>query len=381
MRNPFRFGQWVKGEDFCNRVRELKEIKKAITNDYSFWIYSPRRYGKTSLILKAFEELNGTKSVYIDLYNIQTLNDFAEKYSQVVLKNLFDWKKGIKSIGKKISGFFKSIIPKISFDALGNPSITFEPQVIEKKSDIEYILDIPEKIAVEQNRQVCIAFDEFQEVNRIEPFLINWMRSSFQGHQHVSYVFLGSKQSLMETIFSDANSPFYEFGLKIPIGDISRDDWMLFIKEKFEKTGLEIKTHTIDAIINKSGGHPHFTQYFASVVWELILEGFDEDNDDFTATWMNRIIAGQSIIFRNLFDQLNKNQRKTLLAVAALKPGELLFSEACRKKYGLPASSTLTAGVNTLLKKELIFKDNGSYSIANPVMEEWLKQMIRGQAL
>lgn len=381
MRNPFRFGQWVKGEDFCNRVTELKEIKKAITNNYSSWIYSPRRYGKTSLILKVLDELPAVKSVYIDLYNIQSLSAFAEKYSQVVLKNLFDWKKGIKNIGKKISGFFKSIIPKISFDALGNPSITFEPQVIEKKSDIEYILDIPEKIAVDQDRRICIAFDEFQEVNRIEPFLINWMRSAFQNHRHISYVFSGSKQSLMETIFADSNSPFYEFGIKIPIGEISRDDWMVFIKEKFEKTGLSIKPDTISSIINKSGGHPHFTQYFASVVWEFILEGFNEDDAGFTDTWMNRIIAGQSVIFQNLFDQLNKNQRKTLIAAALLEPGDLLFSEACRQRHRLPASSTLSVSVNSLLKKELIYKKNGSYSVANPVLKEWLKQMVRGQTL
>lgn len=377
MRNPFRFGQWVKGEDFCNREIELKEIKKAITNNYSSWIYSPRRYGKTSLILKVLDELPAIKSVYIDLYNIQTLSAFAEKYSQVVLKNLFDWKKGIKSIGKKISGFFKSIIPKISFDALGNPSITFEPQVIEKKSDIEYILDIPEKIAVDQDRQICIAFDEFQEVNRIDPFLINWMRSAFQGHQHISYVFLGSKQSLMETIFADSNSPFYEFGLKIPIGEISRDDWVVFIKKKFTKTGLSINQDTIDSIIKKSGGHPHFTQYFASVVWEFILEGFNEEDADFTTTWMNRIIAGQSVIFQNLFDQLNKNQRTILLAVALLEQGDLLFSETYRKQHRLPASSTLSVNIKSLLKQEFIVKTNGSYSIANPVLKEWLIQMVQ----
>ena len=82
MKNPFRFGQLVRGENFCNRLNELKEIKKAITNNYSFWIYSPRRYGKTSLILKVFEELPDIKKVYIDLYNIPSLSAFAEKYSR-----------------------------------------------------------------------------------------------------------------------------------------------------------------------------------------------------------------------------------------------------------------------------------------------------------
>jgi len=64
MKNPFRFGRMVRGENFCNRLEELKEIKRAVTNNYSFWIYSPRRFGKTSLIYKAFEELPEIKTVY-----------------------------------------------------------------------------------------------------------------------------------------------------------------------------------------------------------------------------------------------------------------------------------------------------------------------------
>ena len=30
MKNPFRFGQLVEGEDFCNRIKELKEISVPI---------------------------------------------------------------------------------------------------------------------------------------------------------------------------------------------------------------------------------------------------------------------------------------------------------------------------------------------------------------
>ncbi|MCK4760917.1 MAG: ATP-binding protein [Candidatus Aminicenantes bacterium] len=372
MRNPFRFGQLVKGENFCNRGTELTEIKKAINNNYSFWIYSPRRFGKTSLILKAFEELPEITTIYIDLYNVQSLDAFAEKYSQEVLKNLLDWKKNIKSIGKKISGFFKSIVPKISFDASGNPTITFEPQAIEKKSDIENILYIPEKIAAEQGRHICIAFDEFQEVRRIEPFLVNWMRSAFQGHRFISYVFLGSKQSLMETIFADTDSPFYEFGFKIPIAEISRRDWLHFLKEKFAQTGLEVSDNTLDSIVKKSAGHPHFTQYFASVVWELLLEGFDENEPGFTATWMQRIVAGQSIVFQDMFDQLNKNQRKILVATASLGAEDRLFSENYRRRFRLPATSTLSVNINSLLRKGMIYKKNGSYIVVNPVFKEWL---------
>ncbi|MCP4149691.1 MAG: ATP-binding protein [bacterium] len=378
MINPFRFGQLVSGESFCNREKELTEIIKAIDNRYSFWIYSPRRFGKTSLLLKAFENIKDTKTIYIDLYNSQSLAAFAEKYSQATLKELFDWKSGFQTAGKKISGFFKHIIPKISFDSQGNPTVSLEPQQIDSKSDIEQILEIPEKIASEKNIHVCVAFDEFQEVTRIHSFLINWMRSAFQRHQNVSYIFLGSKQSLMEEIFADSNSPFYEFGFKLPIAEINPADWTPFLTDKFNSTGVPATPETIKNIIEKSECHPHFTQYFASVVWELIREGSEQDSANFIATWMNRIIAGQSIIFQNIYDQLNQNQRKALTAIALLETGDQLFATKYRRKHKLPSSSTLTTSVTSLLKKDLITRNNGSYKVPNPILKEWLRRLAAG---
>lgn len=95
------------------------------------------------------------------------------------------------------------------------------------------------------------------------------MRSTFQQHQNVSYIFSGSHQSLMEKIFTSGRSPFYEFAVKMNINPIGKDDLAHFINEKFRQKGLKITKKNIEAILEKSEGHPHFTQYFASVVFNL----------------------------------------------------------------------------------------------------------------
>ena len=48
--NPFKYGNVVLGNDFCNRSKEQKEILSAIKNGDKIFIYSERRLGKTSLI-------------------------------------------------------------------------------------------------------------------------------------------------------------------------------------------------------------------------------------------------------------------------------------------------------------------------------------------
>ena len=48
--NPFVYGERVKGENFCNRKEEIKELVSEITSGQNIMIYSPRRYGKTSYL-------------------------------------------------------------------------------------------------------------------------------------------------------------------------------------------------------------------------------------------------------------------------------------------------------------------------------------------
>lgn len=375
MKNPFIFGKIVEKDEFCNRENELQFLKQQIKNNYSVWLYSPRRYGKTSLLLKTFSEIESIKTVYVDLYNVKTIDEFSRKYANALVNTLFNWKQDLKKLTNNIIKIFTNFSPKLSFDGQGIPSLELGMGKIDEQMDIEKLLNIPEKIGLNENIQICIAFDEFQEVNRFEPFLVNWMRSAFQTQKTVSYIFLGSKQSLMENIFAHTKSPFYEFGIKMNIEPINSNDWMYFINTKFEKSSLSINEETIEGILEKSKGHPHFTQYFSSVVWDLINAGEKQKSKNFQKLWLGRIIAGQSIIFQNILDQLNINQRNVLSALADSDKKIELFSKSVRNQFDLPSSSTLTVAVDGLIKKDLIQKGDGHYELVNPIFREWVKKL------
>ena len=245
----------------------------------------------------------------------------------------------------------------------------------KKQKDIEIILNAPEIIAKNKHFKICIAFDEFQEIKNIDPFLIRWMRSVFQNQSNISYVFLGSRQSMMQNIFTDTKSVFYEFAVKMNLKAIRKEDWYDFITKKFKETSVEIEPKLIENIIDKSRCHPHFTQYFASVVWDLIVEGYDPQNPEFDGLWINRIIESQSIIFQNIFDNLNKNQRKILNVLAASNEKTQIFSSSIKEQYNLPINSTLNVSLKSLIKKDIIYKETDHYQIANPVFREWIKRL------
>ena len=369
--NPFQYGVVIDDTAFCNRKEEISYLKSQINNRYSTWLFSPRRFGKTSLVEKVFRELDDSICIYIDLYNIKSKDDFCRKYSKVIAKELFNWKDDIKRLTKSLSEAFNKLSPTVSFDEFGNSSFSLNVQKVEKQEDIETILDIPNRISSKTSKRVCIAFDEFQEISRIDPFLLNWMRSSFQRHKNISYIFLGSKQSLMENIFSSVQSPFYEFAAKMNLSTISRDELFMFIEDNFTKHGLPIETHTIDDILEKSECQPHFTQYFASVVFDLVKAGIDPNTNSFQDYWMKKIIIPQADIFQDIYDQLTNSQRVALQAVAKMdEPG--IFAEETRTKFGLPVSSSLNEVLKALQKKGLVYKTQDIYKIINPIFKEWL---------
>src|SRR3990172_5781232 len=88
MQNPFKFGSVVTGEDFADRRRELAEITRELTDGQHLFLLSPRRYGKTSLILVALETLRdqGTLVAYVDTFRTTTPVQFLELMAQAVLR-------------------------------------------------------------------------------------------------------------------------------------------------------------------------------------------------------------------------------------------------------------------------------------------------------
>jgi len=99
MKNPFTIGI-AREEKFCNRKKEIKELKNFIKNRQSVVMYSPRRYGKTSLIKKVLQDLEKESKtfvgIYVDLFSVSSYQDFVEIFSKSI----------IHSIGREINRSF-----------------------------------------------------------------------------------------------------------------------------------------------------------------------------------------------------------------------------------------------------------------------------------
>ena len=71
MKNPFKFGTIVEKEYFTDRQNELQYICRILDSENHLALISPRRFGKSSLVLKAVKQ---TERPYIML-NMQSITN------------------------------------------------------------------------------------------------------------------------------------------------------------------------------------------------------------------------------------------------------------------------------------------------------------------
>ena len=59
------------------------------------------------------------------------------------------------------------------------------------------------------------------------------MRSIFQKHKNVSYIFAGSQESMMSYLFQDKSQPFFRFGIINYLGTLFKPPCLKYIKNSF----------------------------------------------------------------------------------------------------------------------------------------------------
>jgi AAA+ ATPase superfamily predicted ATPase len=74
MEAPFVYGRLALTDNYTNRKKELQLLKSNFTNLINTVIISPRRWGKTSLVNRASEELRKERGSEFVICNLDIFN-------------------------------------------------------------------------------------------------------------------------------------------------------------------------------------------------------------------------------------------------------------------------------------------------------------------
>lgn len=371
MKNPFRYGIAVDEPYFIDREQEMKDFSKWLKSGQSLVVYSPRRYGKTSLILKLLNNLRdeGYHTVYIDFFKVNSRRRFAELYYTELMRQMPSWEKTLR----KISALTKKVRPVVSVDNQGLPNVSVRFEDGNADADLTEIFDLPQELA--DKKPWIVVFDEFQDIARLngENFEKE-MRAALIHHSRVSYVFMGSKTHLLLNIFTHKNRAFYQFGKITELKKIPSEILIGYIENAFKRTKTIIEEGITDKIIEASELIPHYVQYLASGVWEEAQENNMSADDKIMEQAINKIINNQNDYFMKQFEILTAHQQRVLLAIC--EENKNVFTTDFAEKFHLSPVSSTQRSLQRLLKEGILTKSSDVYNFNDPFFRLWLKKML-----
>ena len=374
MKNPFIYGMEVSGDAFCDRKDEIKEIARDIENSHNVILFSQRRFGKTSLIKEVFRTCSekGIVTIYVDLYPAVNEEKFIQIYAKAIADSIHGTlTKGFKGLGD----FFKRLRPSVSYDDKGQLDFSFLIDSENMPLSLEDVLETVKRYADRKKKKVAVCFDEFQQIGLFETDILEkTMRSFFQKHTNVAYIFMGSKKHLIQDIFNNPNRPFYRSAKSFPLGKIKKDELIAFIFDKFKTTGKTVTIDLVKYLIETCEAHPYYVQFLSHIVWERTMEKKNIVQKDITMA-LELLLKRETATYQTALDGLNLKQKQVMIALSKKSSEDKVLSKQFLKKHSLPSISTVQYSLNYLVDNDLIDKENGVYTIIDIFFKRWLSQL------
>lgn len=377
MRNPFEYGSVVESNAFCNRQRELADLLRSIENGERVFVYAERRMGKTSLVrllLSKLQEEESYLTTYVDLWPTDSESSFISAFASALTEAATSTPQKMLEFAKS---FFSRLAPSVTLDDEGKPQISFgvvSGIVRDIETTLEEILLAPEKIAKRTKKKVVIVFDEFQQLFEYEDDLVErQLRSVIQNQPSVSYIFLGSRKHLIRKMVLDKSRPLYRAGPHYPLGPISKNHWLSFIRSKFETSRRTVSDAQIDAICDETQGHPFYTQHLCHALWELTDEGTTVTQDHIDDA-LDMLLSREDYAYTALWESLALSQRRVLEGLAIDPEGAKVFGADFLDRYELRSASTAQRAVKALLEKDFIDQESGAFFITDRFFKIWIRR-------
>lgn len=369
MKVPFEYGALAEDEYFIDRVEERKDLKSFLGGGINVMLISPRRWGKSSLVKKAMNELQSedktVRVCYLDAFKVTTIEDFYNKFASTVIQGTSSsiekrWNEAVK--------FIQHISPNITIG--GDPNntlkINFSYRPIQESEEV--ILNLPETIAKAKNLHVIVCIDEFQQLANLPQWkhLEGTMRSVWQQQQHTNYCLYGSKWHMMLDIFGNSNNPFYRFGQLLTLSKIDKNYWIPFITKNFADYGKHISEAMANKVCDTVECHSWYVQQLCFLIWTHTDKEVTEDIFD---SQMKMLLDTNADMFLADIERLSPTQVAFLKAVAM--GVEHFNAKDVVATYNLGSPRIITKNKQTLVEKDILEKKKNRLYFVDPVFRLW----------
>jgi AAA+ ATPase superfamily predicted ATPase len=385
LHNPFEFGGELKASSLIDREEELDQVIRTIENGGKLFLIGPRRYGKTSILAAAEENLADSKVAVLrfDAEVYESLGNLAAALLASAAKELTP---SLEKAGEAIKRFAAKLKPQVDYDLADQSlSLTFgtaAKPISQTLPLLTDVLNIIDRMAKAANKRAAVILDEFQQIiDEGGATAERQIRGTVQRHHHTAYVFAGSKTRMLADMTNDPARAFWKLGSRLFLGPIPREAWRKFLSHGFTRAAFKVHPAALEHLMDVAEDVPFNIQQLANVSWEqLRASGGGTLTPAGVDAALVRLVTRENSSYTQIWNSLTRQQKIALKAVID-EGGQGLRSAKVLARYGL-ASSSMHKTLKALDSRGLIREeeDIGSirYRLEDPFLARWLHLVQSG---
>ncbi len=367
-KNPFLLTGYHSPTYFCDRKDELAWLQDQVSNERNVVLHAVRRIGKSVLIQHLFYHLEKTKkadTIYIDLLGTHSLQSANERIGKAIINKYGDLRKGLKATLLQLVSVLGATFSLDS--STGLPQVAFSST---SSSSPDQSLDAVGEFLKNSKKKIVICLDEFQEIsNYPEKEAEALFRTWTQSYPMIRFIFSGSHQHLMQTMFTDRSRPFYKSAQIKSLDTIDKAVYTKFILNHFTKGKKKLKSELVKQILSWTKGQTYYVQVVCNKLYA------SASADDLTLSAIFQETIEQEIpIFSTYQRLLTAFQWKVLVAVAKSEKIKNPLSKDFINQYALGTPSSVSTALKKLVNTELIARDEG-YEVQDVLLMRWLQKL------
>ena len=366
--SPFIFDAPLPPEEVFGREAELGALVDRALRPRNVLLYGPRRHGKTSLINRLAFEAAHTKAfvvVLVDFEGVLSLLDITRRLEDAYRR------LGDGPVAKAARASLAALA-RVGFSLSAGPaSVAVGHPTPGPTATLERLLDLPWEVSGRTGERILVVFDEFQAIGDV-PNADAVICSKIQ-HQRerVSYLFAGSEQGMLRSIFADRARPLYGQAEQLVLSGLDDVVVVEMITGKFSATGRD-PGEALEALVALAAGHPQRVAVLGDALWHATPEGSTADLTNWAAA-LDAALRMADPEFRALDSGITAVQRRVLRVLAA---GEPPFGAAAAH-LGLSKASARDA-LTALVARSIVAATQGPppprrYSIVDPLYAAWVR--------
>ncbi len=372
MSNPYHYGAPATGGQFIGRGSELDALVSRMRSGVNVVVMSPRRHGKTSLLLRAEERLARSRPraavVSTNVFLCRDLTTLAGRLvSGAYAVPGARWARARQGITDFLHQL--RIRPVVDLDDAGRPRFSFSAGLTPGDADT-VIADVFELLGADSDRPAVLILDEFQAITRHGDHLPFLFKALSDEHPRVSVVLAGSQHHLMERLVVDEGAPLYGMAQRLALGPIPDAEWIPYLTGRAADAGKSMALDAATEILTLAGPVPNDIQHLAFEAFEVAgaTVGTAE-----VALGMQRAVDHDSGLFAELVSRLSPGQLRVVVALAG-DPPDHLFTSAFARTVGLAAGQSVKKAIDALAEDGIVVLRAGRWRVGDPFLASWLRR-------